>query len=249
MLGQLRPPLQRRLDPSAYNEVIDMMVDAGRQSCEILGELVYAKAEVLQTEEDAFAARAPTSYVKRNIIPRGFNVRRRCDLFQEEIESYSTMSDTMVTEIKLTQKQMVQNAIDEGYDEQLVMFMKNAARVILASESERGKRTSEGDVKESLMRDMGQWVLNVAVKKAGGAIGGSSKKLTPQQRAALVNLGMKVDADSDIGKDMDKQKSGYMIRTSPQDDVWAEQVVAGWVRLAEERKRKMEQRMRELGEL
>lgn len=162
--AQLKPPVVRVLRPEKYFEVIDLILDAAKFACETLGELIDDET---------------------------FNYQLRCDLFYEKVEDLSGMCDGMVKEIKLTQKQMVENAIDGRYDRDLVGLMKAACKDIFSNRS-----TTEDAVGLALSRGMSQWILDVSVHEkgkkrkssnfgAGGGAGFDATILTLAQREKL----------------------------------------------------------------
>jgi hypothetical protein len=186
----------RYFRPAKYNEIIELVQDAAKFSCDVLGELIVAK---------------------------GFDYKLRCDLFMEQVDDLATMCDTMVGEIKLTQKRMVENAIDGGYDRDLVVYMKRIAKKIMES-----RRTSEREVQHELQKDMSQWILDVSVHELGqprksSKIGAGSQmsRMTAAQRKALRELGVQMPEEDDIAAESPGDFAKLSVSASKEDREWA----------------------------
>jgi hypothetical protein len=191
----------RYLQPSKYHEVIDLISDAARLSCDTLGELITAK---------------------------DFDYKLRCDLLMEQVDDLATMCDTMVREIKLTQKQMVANAIDGSYDRDLVAYMKRAVVKVMAS-----RRTSEREVQHELSKDMSQWILDVSVHEMGkprkssrlGAGSQMGRRMTAGQRDKLREMGVQAPSEADIASEESSESSNALeVSASAADQKWAQEI-------------------------
>ncbi|CUG87548.1 membrane-associated protein, putative [Bodo saltans] len=189
----------RYFRPAKYNEVIDLVQDAAKFSCDVIGELIVAK---------------------------GFDYKLRCDLFMEQVDDLATMCDTMVGEIKLTQKRMVENAIDGGYDRDLVVYMKRIVKKIMES-----RRTSEREVQHELQKDMSQWILDVSVHELGkprksSKIGAGSQmsRMTPAQRKSLRDLGVQMPDEDDIVSDSPGNYNKLSVSAAKEDREWAVEI-------------------------
>ena len=169
-----QPPKRKKRDATKkkkkYNEVVDLMADMGRAACGGLSRLVHR---------------------------RGFNPKRRCDLFVECIEDLIGMTDAMVNELDMTQQEMVDSAMQPGHFAQLQMNLKRAAKLVLAK-----KKPSEKYISQELSKDMSQWILNVATKNKGSGMGSMSR----EQIKSLRSMGYNVpnqDTDDDA---LDEEK-------------------------------------------
>lgn len=190
-----------RLEPAKYNEIIDFITDAARYTCETLGALITD----------------PT-----------FDYFLRCDLFLEQVEELGTTCDTMVKEIKLTQKQMVENAIDGRYDRELVGHMKKAVKKVLGN-----KTTSEQIVGMQLSKDMMQWILHVSTHVKGKERQSTSfasgsmdaLKMTPAQRKTLRDMGMDIPPEETLEEDLSRASDAALyVYVSAEDKEWARKV-------------------------
>lgn len=193
------------LSPENYNEVIDLVADVARETCHTLGRL---------------------------ITDPNFDYRLRCDLLIEMVEDLSGISDSMVREIKLTQKQMVENAIDGRYDQDLIPTMKTVSKKVLSN-----KTTTEQIVQVQLNKDMSQWVLDVSVhvkgkpRKSSSSRGGNAglsladfRKMPAATRQQLRSMGMTMP-DEDAIEELNEAPQGALIIFVNDDDrEWARDI-------------------------
>lgn len=121
-------------DGKKYHEIVDLFLDYARRYCTGLGELLTRP---------------------------GYKWRRRCDVYYESIELFiNGFSDTMVSEMDLTQQDMVINALQPMRLLELRGALKAVARRALEAE-----KTDEKKLQSHLSTRLAQWVMNCAMNK------------------------------------------------------------------------------------
>ena len=155
---------QRKL--KKYNEVVDIMVDIGREQCHLLGRSLRRKRST------------PTKRFRMS-----FDLNRRCELFTELIEDLGTMCDSMVKEMDLTQQEMADRALMPKYYHILVSNIKKAAQQVLNED-----HPSEKQVQQVLSKDMTSWILKASVNNDQGGGGDGMEALAAMSPEAKRNL-------------------------------------------------------------
>lgn len=148
--------------------------------------------------------------IAKQIKRKGFIGRRRCDLFVEQIEGLSEMTDAMVNEMDMTQQDFVNTGMKFQNLMQLSMNMKSMVKFVL-------QRTtpSERSIKEELSKSMGQWILNVGTNSAGNHDG--IKQLSREALKGLRAQGISIPSMGALDDDeMDEEEELF-----PEDLAWA----------------------------
>lgn len=192
----LPPKKYVKANPLDYTEVVDLMVDVAREECEKLGALVR--------------------------VPK-FDYKNRCEMFAGEVEDLIGISDNMVKETEITQKQMLRNSQASTYMLQLRLNMRTAAKKTLSAVRKR-----EDDVRKDLQRDMMRWVLEVSTRadtrgSASSFNNMGSNGLTPQQLKTISEMMGKKGLGSLDGLNGGKQTKS-LFDTSDEDADWAEKI-------------------------
>ena len=121
-----QPPRKKR-----YNELIDLMLDIAKPMCSRLGRLIRGK------DKRTDYAIATTTLLSRKEERARLNDpqawwRGRCDVLYDGIERNCVyMGDTMVRELDLTQRDLVDAALMPQHFHSMVAALKQSAKLVL----------------------------------------------------------------------------------------------------------------------
>ena len=126
-----------------YVEFYDLLMDLSKKMCSKLGPLINPKHHQVEN----------------------FNWRTRCDLFYDALEQTAVgMGDTMVHELDLTQKQLVDSALTPQNFFNLVSSLKKGVKEALTNPNPRIK---ESDLELSIHQLLSQVILAAATQDPG----------------------------------------------------------------------------------